>query len=160
MSRYIVKLYLEKSKRLIIWDGFIACSLEINSQINQPANNVFLSQRISQHYFQPTWSAQANRLLVVIKRNPRATYSTIWMLVLWAEPDFSQAASAHLDQVLAHIFFSPVYLSDSKNSGIQDIHRETRQHSKVYDEKKCSALRSTNDPKSHLPTPGSSLTDY
>jgi hypothetical protein len=39
-----------------------ACSLEITSQISQPASSVFLSQKTSQQYFQPARSAQANRL--------------------------------------------------------------------------------------------------
>jgi hypothetical protein len=42
-----------------------ACSLEIISQISQPASSVFLSQKISQQYFQPAKSAQANRLYTV-----------------------------------------------------------------------------------------------
>jgi hypothetical protein len=37
------------------------CSFEIISQISQPASSVFLSQKISQQYFQPAKSAQANR---------------------------------------------------------------------------------------------------
>jgi hypothetical protein len=41
-----------------------ACSLEIISQISQPASSVFLSQKTSQQYFQPAKSAQANRLKV------------------------------------------------------------------------------------------------
>jgi hypothetical protein len=31
----------------------IACSLDIISQISQPASNAFLSQKTSQQYFQP-----------------------------------------------------------------------------------------------------------
>jgi hypothetical protein len=45
-----------------------ACSLEIISQISQPANNVFISQKISQQYFQPVRSAQANMLSVFAVR--------------------------------------------------------------------------------------------
>jgi hypothetical protein len=44
---------------------FTACSLEIISQISQPASSVFLSQKTSQQYIQPARSAQANKLSVV-----------------------------------------------------------------------------------------------
>jgi hypothetical protein len=38
------------------------CSLEIISQISQPASSDFLSQKISQQYFHPARSAKTNRL--------------------------------------------------------------------------------------------------
>jgi hypothetical protein len=40
----------------------LACSLEIISQISQPASSIFLSQKTSQQYFQPARSAPANKL--------------------------------------------------------------------------------------------------
>jgi hypothetical protein len=46
----------------IFW-GISACSLEIIGQISQPVSNIFLSQKISQQYFQPARSAQT-RLFV------------------------------------------------------------------------------------------------
>jgi hypothetical protein len=52
----------------------ICCSLEIISQISQPASSIFLSQKTSQQYFQPARSTQANRPMVPA---PRAKHFSI-----------------------------------------------------------------------------------